>query len=777
MSKTLFRAAFWAVLTTAGCSTPMNLFAKKPQSFQEYRDQEMAKLKQVPSSSSARGGPAEVAELFNKGDAAWRQGNTPEAQANYLQVLKRQPNHATANHRLAVIADGQQDFYSAERYYQTALATAPTDANMLNDLGYSYLMQSRFPEAEQYLQKSLQRNPSQNKAINNLGTLYAKQGRADQALALFRRSNNEAEAQAKLAQLMPAATNPAANAMLANGNFAGPQNTGPQNFAPPNTAPQNAANVAWGPGASGPGNRLIPTQPQGQSQFIPTQMQAQTQFIPNQGQPQPALAATQPGFNDSTETEPVRQLREAMERERLKAVSIREARDLAERQRREFLLKQVRQEAFGPTNVIPAGDSQVTGMNREMVNPNLTARDPRTIGSSVSNANPIPNSSFTPASPTRPDEYRSPPDRYSAPPNDVPNPNWGAGNSGTPLDNMPAWPPNDSLPTINRSGASSANGMPFNSPTNSWPNGANSNMADDPARMASRMGMNAGPGGLFPITPGPSSASSSSAPSSSIPNGFAPNTGSAQNQNRSAIQPPAWQNGRDFSPSPNLPPNMMAPQFNGPPSSVPSNGFAPSSGNSPREQFAPGTGEPPSGTFGPGSYNSSSNRPALPESPTQFALRGQVPPSEHYQTPSNFGTSRGPINNSTQPASYGTNRSASPNSGAPNPREMIAEMERASMRSANPNRSEGDERWEQGGLLNGQSAQVSAPITQGFLATPADDRSLTEYERMMQMHDSETNAIRQQIDQQRQMPGSENYSRPRTQRSPSTPTGADPFRR
>lgn len=53
-----------------------------------------------------------------------------------------------------MIADRQQDYLTAQRYYLAALNASPNDPNLLNDIGYSFLLQSRYAEAENYLQTS-----------------------------------------------------------------------------------------------------------------------------------------------------------------------------------------------------------------------------------------------------------------------------------------------------------------------------------------------------------------------------------------------------------------------------------------------------------------------------------------------------------------------------------------------------------------------------------------------------------------------------------------------
>ena len=214
MNKASFHFAFMAVLasTLSGCASPMRLFAKKSQPFEEFKAQQQAEQARIASSRTATGGPAEVSELLHQAHAAYQQGNQAEAQAKYSAVLQRQPNHPVANHRLGVIADRQQDYRTAQQHYFAALNSSPNDPSLLNDIGYSFLLQSRFPEAENYLQAALQKNPKHSFAIENLGKLYAKQGQPDRALAMFRMTNSEAEAQAKLTRLMPSGLNAAPQA-------------------------------------------------------------------------------------------------------------------------------------------------------------------------------------------------------------------------------------------------------------------------------------------------------------------------------------------------------------------------------------------------------------------------------------------------------------------------------------------------------------------------------------------------------------------------------------
>ncbi len=161
-----------------------------------------------------------ITDNLNRGNAALEQGQRLEnqnrtqeannyyqqAKPHFNQVLQADPGHLLAHHRLAFIADKQQDFSSAEYHYQQALRSKPNDANILSDLGYSYLLQGQYGRSEQYLEQALKQNPSHPQAQNNMGLLYGKQGRYHEALAMFRRTTgSDSAAQRKLNQLFPQA--------------------------------------------------------------------------------------------------------------------------------------------------------------------------------------------------------------------------------------------------------------------------------------------------------------------------------------------------------------------------------------------------------------------------------------------------------------------------------------------------------------------------------------------------------------------------------------------
>ncbi len=734
MNKASFRWAFLALLANSftGCASPLGLFAKKSQSYDDFRADRAEKLAkqthQVAGSQSAPTGQIEIAELLHKGHAAFQQGNLPEAQSNYYAVVQRQSNHPVANHRLGVIADRQQDYQSAQRYYFTALQASPRDPNLLNDIGYSYLLQSRYGEAEQYLQAALRQNATQSNAINNLGLLYARQGQAEQAMAMFRRTSSEAEAQAKLARLLPsgagAATPPAT--MLAQNPWA-PQNT--MNPAPTWNGGQNGE-VAGVPTGSNLPNGYPPSNASG-AWSPPNSM------TPNQMPPtaQNGTNLSSPLLADPNLPRPTRNLLEQMERERRKAIAERQARDLADRQRSEIAARQLREEEFGRPSAVNPNLPRPTDPNRLNLPPDglsNAASNPRgsiVVGPPPLNPNPNLNAnSNNPAGWVPPPNATSPPNGYvDLIPSNVPNASMNLlpnatreqmppANAGSPLDTMPAWPPADALP-MNAPNNSAAAAAP-------WPNVVPSGAIDDPARAASRMGMNAGPGNMFPITPGPTSAPTNSPPTST---NWPPATNRPNND--------ATLNGV----APTTPPNWPA--------------------NSNQQGYGPATGDPPAGSFEPGNFNTSENsRSQMPQS------QGQRPPFELPQTSNRYGFAPSANSPTAQPTGFTPNPRTSETPApqyrsfnAPTPNPPTNAVQRSDTRATTTDRF-GRNQWEQGPPPGIQSPQTSLSTRPGFIPTNDGDNSLLEYEREIQRQNAEVNQIRQQLDAQRQMLGSENSS-------------------
>lgn len=113
-----------------------------------------------------------VKRLLERGHDADAHGRTQEARMFYEQVLSEDPDHPEAHHRLGILADQSGDYERAEEHYHTALRGNPTDADVLNDLGYSYFLQGRAAESERYLSQAMQIDPRHPHVQENLSLLY-----------------------------------------------------------------------------------------------------------------------------------------------------------------------------------------------------------------------------------------------------------------------------------------------------------------------------------------------------------------------------------------------------------------------------------------------------------------------------------------------------------------------------------------------------------------------------------------------------------------------------
>ncbi|MCA9015140.1 MAG: tetratricopeptide repeat protein, partial [Planctomycetaceae bacterium] len=157
----------------------------------------------APQQPENASGESKVLQELNLAYDADRAGNFEKAQGYYQRVLSMDPDNFEALHRLAIIEDKKQNFPAAEAYYLSALKLDPTNSDLLSDIGYSYMLQGRDDYGERYLQEALKYQPGHVRSLDHLGWFYGRTGQYDQALALFRMTGSEAQAQLKFAQLFP----------------------------------------------------------------------------------------------------------------------------------------------------------------------------------------------------------------------------------------------------------------------------------------------------------------------------------------------------------------------------------------------------------------------------------------------------------------------------------------------------------------------------------------------------------------------------------------------
>lgn len=157
----------------------------------------------TPPKSAAGRSDTTVAEILNRAHREAAMNQLAQAERDYRRVLEREPDNVVANHRLAVLADRKQDFATAEAHYLAALRHDRNNADLLSDMGYSYLLQGRRQESERYLLAATRLNPKHDKALHNLSLLYAMLGDYDRSLAALSRAVGESQARIKIAELFP----------------------------------------------------------------------------------------------------------------------------------------------------------------------------------------------------------------------------------------------------------------------------------------------------------------------------------------------------------------------------------------------------------------------------------------------------------------------------------------------------------------------------------------------------------------------------------------------
>lgn len=113
-------------------------------------------------------------------DALRQTGQTSRAEALYSQ-LRLSPVKARAEHGLGLLAGRSGHFGNAEKHLQSAALAAPTDASILNDLGFTLLQQGRWAEARVPLMKAAELASDNPKVWSNIALFLTLSGQMQQA--------------------------------------------------------------------------------------------------------------------------------------------------------------------------------------------------------------------------------------------------------------------------------------------------------------------------------------------------------------------------------------------------------------------------------------------------------------------------------------------------------------------------------------------------------------------------------------------------------------------
>lgn len=128
-----------------------------------------------------------------------KDGKDADAVGYYERARELDPSlQDRASRRLAVLYDRTDNQARAMAEFQEQLKKKPKDANLLNDMGYSYYNRAQWADAETYLRRAIAADKNHKSAWVNLGLTLAQQGRNQEAVDAFLKVVTPAEAHANL---------------------------------------------------------------------------------------------------------------------------------------------------------------------------------------------------------------------------------------------------------------------------------------------------------------------------------------------------------------------------------------------------------------------------------------------------------------------------------------------------------------------------------------------------------------------------------------------------
>lgn len=118
-----------------------------------------------------------------RADALRQTGQTANARTVYSQLLAT-PMKARAAHGLGLLAGRAGDFQDAVGFLQQATQAAPTDADVLNDLGFALMQHGRRADARLPLMKASELASDNPRIWSNVVLFLTLDGQAKQAMDL-----------------------------------------------------------------------------------------------------------------------------------------------------------------------------------------------------------------------------------------------------------------------------------------------------------------------------------------------------------------------------------------------------------------------------------------------------------------------------------------------------------------------------------------------------------------------------------------------------------------
>lgn len=138
-----------------------------------------ASLAHIDALQQRWGADAELDLL--RADALRQTGQTANARTVYSQLLAT-PMKARAAHGLGLLAGRAGDFQGAVGFLQQATQAAPTDADVLNDLGFALMQQGQWADARLPLMKASELASDNPRIWSNVALFLTLDGQVKQAM-------------------------------------------------------------------------------------------------------------------------------------------------------------------------------------------------------------------------------------------------------------------------------------------------------------------------------------------------------------------------------------------------------------------------------------------------------------------------------------------------------------------------------------------------------------------------------------------------------------------
>lgn len=128
--------------------------------------------------------------ILLEGDLLRESKRYAQAKDFYTKVLDTMPNETSVRYARALVAEKLGEIDLLESDLQTILKQEPSNAQVLNALGYTLADRTdRYDEALQYIQRAIELEPDDAAVVDSLGWVHYRLGNLEQSIKHLRRAN------------------------------------------------------------------------------------------------------------------------------------------------------------------------------------------------------------------------------------------------------------------------------------------------------------------------------------------------------------------------------------------------------------------------------------------------------------------------------------------------------------------------------------------------------------------------------------------------------------